>query len=664
MTKKTTPVEVRTSSFLEQVNSPADLRKLSVEELESLCAELREYLWKTITQQGGHLAASLGVVELTVALHYVYDAPKDKIIWDVGHQSYVHKILTGRKKEFSAIRELGGISGFPRRDESEFDAFGTGHASTSISAALGMAVARDLRGEAHKVLAVIGDGGMTGGLAFEGLNNAGASGRDITVILNDNRMSISPNVGAIAKVLARMETNPLLGRVKDEIWNLLGKLPKGASQARELAGRIEGSLKNLLVAGAIFEDLGFQYFGPFDGHNVGHLIEVLQKIQTHRHPVLVHVITQKGKGFDLSEKDPTKYHGVAVASSKINDNGAPPPHSYTEIFSKSILAEAEQNPKIIAITAAMAEGTGLVSFAKRFPERFFDVGIAEGHAVTFAAGLAAEGLRPVCAIYSTFLQRAFDSIVHDVALQKLPVVFAVDRAGIVGEDGPTHHGVFDLTFLSTIPNMIVSAPRNGRELQDLLHTAAEWNDGPFTIRFSRSSIPDEMSDAAPNSIPVGKWEQLRRGRDIAILAVGSMVEIALDAADELAKDGIAVSVVNCRFVKPIDEAMLRAIQFAHPFLITMEENTGIGGFASVIARALAGFPNAPRLLSLHLPDHFIEHGARRKLLEQVGLSKETLKRIVTQLARGRMPVAPDEMETGYAFVTMENGVIRKVRATA
>ncbi|MFH1010093.1 MAG: 1-deoxy-D-xylulose-5-phosphate synthase, partial [bacterium] len=532
-TAKRAADEAEVISLLEQVNTPADLRKLSVEELESLCTELREYLWKTITQQGGHLAASLGTVELTVALHYAYDAPKDKIIWDVGHQSYVHKILTGRKKEFQSIRQLGGISGFPRRDESEYDAFGTGHASTSISAALGLAVARDLRGETHKVLAVIGDGGMTGGLAFEGLNNAGASGRDITVILNDNRMSISQNVGAIAKLLARMETNPLLGRVKDEVWNLLGKLPKGASQARELAGRIEGSLKNLLVAGILFEDLGFQYFGPFDGHDLRHLIEILQSVKAHHHPVLVHIITQKGKGFDLSEKDPTKYHGVAVASSEVNDNGAPPPHSYTEIFSKSILAEAEQNPKIIAITAAMSEGTGLIPFAKHFPERFFDVGIAEGHAVTFAAGLAAEGLRPVCTVYSTFLQRAFDPIVHDVALQKLPVVFAIDRAGLVGEDGPTHHGVLDLTYLTAIPNMVVSAPRNGRELQNLLHTALEWNDGPFAIRFPRDSIRDEVADYAPNSISVGSWEQLRQGRDIAVLAVGSMVEIALDAAEEL-----------------------------------------------------------------------------------------------------------------------------------
>lgn len=663
MTKRI-PDKIEDSTLLERVNTPADLRKLSVDELESLCGELREYLWKTITQQGGHLAASLGTVELTVALHYVYDAPKDKIIWDVGHQSYVHKILTGRKKEFATIRELGGISGFPRRDESEYDAFGTGHASTSVSAALGMAVARDLQGETHKVLAVIGDGGMTGGLAFEGLNNAGASGRDITVILNDNQMSISPNVGAIAKVLARMETNPLLGRVKDEIWNLLGKLPKGASQARELAGRIEGSLKNLLVAGILFEDLGFQYFGPFDGHNLRQLIEILQGIQPHRHPVLVHVITQKGKGFDLSEKDPTKYHGIAVASSKINDNGAPIPHSYTEVFSKAILAEAERNPKIVAITAAMSEGTGLIPFAERFPERFFDVGIAEGHAVTFAAGLAAAGLRPVCAIYSTFLQRAFDPIVHDVALQKLPIVFAIDRAGLVGEDGPTHHGVFDLTFLTAIPNMIVAAPRNGRELQNLLHTALTWENGPFAIRFPRSSIPDEIADHAPNPIPIGTWEQIQQGSDIAVLAVGSMVEIARDTAEELAKDGIAISVVNCRYVKPIDEPMLQTIQSAHRFIITMEENTGIGGFASVIARALMSFNSRARLLSIHLPDRFVEHGARGKLLEQVGLSKEPLKKIVKELVRNRKPIPSGETDTGYAYVTVENGIVRTVKETA
>ncbi len=663
MTKKI-PDKIEVSSVLNRVDTPDDLRKLSVEELESLCGELREYLWKTITQQGGHLAASLGVVELTVALHYVYNAPKDKIIWDVGHQSYVHKILTGRKKEFATIRELGGISGFPRRDESEYDAFGTGHASTSISAALGMAVARDLRGETHKVVAVIGDGGMTGGLAFEGLNNAGASGRDITVILNDNRMSISQNVGAIAKLLARMETNPLLGRVKDDIWNLLGKLPKGATQARGLAGRIEASLKNLLVPGMLFEDLGFQYFGPFDGHNLRQLIEILQGVQSHRHPVLVHVITQKGKGFDLAEKDPTKYHGVAVASAKVNDNGAPIPHSYTEVFSEAILVEAERNPKIVAITAAMSEGTGLIPFAQRFPERFFDVGIAEGHAVTFAAGLAAAGLRPVCAIYSTFLQRAFDQIVHDVALQELPVVFAVDRAGVVGEDGPTHHGVFDLTFLAAIPNMVVSAPRNGPELQSLLHSALTWEKGPFAIRFPRASIPDEMAGHAPTPIPIGTWEQLLQGHEIAVLAVGSMVEIAHDTAEELAKDGIAISVVNCRFIKPIDDLMLRTIQSAHRFIITIEENTGIGGFASVIARSLASLDSRARLLSMHLPDRFVEHGARGKLLGRVGLSKESLKKIVTELARNQKPIASGEMEATYAYVAVENGMVRTVKETA
>jgi 1-deoxy-D-xylulose-5-phosphate synthase len=604
------------------------------------------------------------VVELTVALHYVYDAPKDKIVWDVGHQSYVHKILTGRKKEFAAIRELGGISGFPRRDESEYDSFGTGHASTSISAALGLAAARDLRGETHKVIAVIGDGGMTGGLAFEGLNNAGVSGRDITVILNDNQMSISPNVGAISKLLARMETNPLLGKVKDEVWRLLGKLPKGASQARELAGRIEGSLKNLLVAGALFEDLGFQYFGPFDGHNLSQLIEVLRSIQPHRHPVLVHVITQKGKGFDLSEKNPTKYHGVAVASSKSNDNGVPPPRSYTEVFSKAIVAEAERNPKIVAITAAMSEGTGLIPFTQRFPERFFDVGIAEGHAVTFAAGMAAEGFRPVCAIYSTFLQRAFDHIVHDVAIQNLPVVFAIDRAGLVGEDGPTHHGIFDLTFLATIPNMVVSAPRNGQELQNLLHTATTWDKGPFAIRFPRASIPDKITESAATTIPIGTWEQLRHGSHIALLAVGSMVEIALDAAEELAKNGIEISIVNCRFIKPIDEPMLQAIQLTHRFVVTIEENAGIGGFASVIARALANLGSRTRLLSLHLPDRFIEHGARIKLLSQVGLSKESLKKLVTKLTQGHLPLEAGDMRADYAFVTMENGIVRTVKESA
>jgi len=411
--------------------------------------------------------------------------------------------------------------------------------------------------------------------------------------------------------------------------------------------------------------LGFQYFGPFDGHNLRELIEILEKIQPHHHPVLVHVITQKGKGFDLTEKDPTKYHGVAVRSTGAAKLAEPSPQSYTQVFSEALLKEAEINPKVVAITAAMAEGTGLVEFGHRFPDRFFDVGIAEGHAVTFAGGLAAEGLRPVCAIYSTFLQRAFDHMVHDVALQRLPVVFAVDRAGLVGEDGPTHHGVLDLTYLSAIPNMVVAAPKDGRELKDLLHTALSSTKGPFAIRFPRGRIPDDVERHAPSSVRIGSWVQLTEGRDIAVLAVGSMVGVTLDAARELSKDGIEVSVVNCRFVKPIDEAMLQTIARASRYIVTVEENTGIGGFASAVARYLAGTPESPRLLSLHLPDRFVGHGARAQLLERVGLSKDSLRKVLGWLATGDPSIEIDELEAVYDFVAaLKNGVVRKVKESA
>ena len=650
--------------LLDQVNSVSDLRELPEEKLGTLCKELREYLCQTITRQGGHLAASLGAVELTIALHRVYNTPVDKIVWDVGHQTYVHKILTGRKEEFQHVRQFGGISGFPRREESESDTFGTGHASTSISAALGVATARDLHEDDYKVVAVIGDGGMTGGLAFEGLNNAGASGRDITVVLNDNQMSISPNVGAIAKLLARMETNPLLGRVKDDVWQLLGKLPWGAKQARELAGKLEGSLKNLLVPGMLFEDLGFQYFGPFDGHNITELVEIFKKVQSHKHPVLVHIITKKGKGFNPAEENPTKYHGVSVAPQKSAKESAPS-RSYTDIFADAMLKEAEQKSNVVAITAAMAEGTGLVPFQERFPERFFDVGIAEGHAVTFAAGLATGGLRPVCAIYSTFLQRAFDHVIHDVAIQKLPVVFAVDRAGLVGEDGPTHHGVFDLTYLSTIPNMVVAAPKDGRELRSLLHTALEWKHGPFAIRFPRAKVSDKIQGHVPRVLPVGIWEQLREGSDIAILAVGSMVNTAMDAAKELEDEGVNVTLINCRYVKPIDEEMLQNLRSSHRLLISIEENAGIGGFASILARALAHQPGGARLFSLHLPDRFIEHGARSKLLEQVGLSTESIKKIIYLLTTGGKSLDLEKFAASYDVVAATpDGFVQAIKERA
>jgi 1-deoxy-D-xylulose-5-phosphate synthase len=610
---------------LSRVEYPADLRALTDEELTRLCVDLRKFLWDTITSVGGHLAGSLGVVELTVALHYVYNTPTDKLIWDVGHQSYIHKILTGRRDQLSTIRHYEGISGFLKRNESEYDCFGGGHASTSISAALGMAVARDLNKQDHSVVAIIGDGGMTGGLAYEAINNAGDSHCDITIVLNDNQMSISPNVGAVPRLLARMETNPLLSKIKDEAWKMMGKSPFGAEKMREFAGRFEGSLKNMISPGMLFEDFGLQYFGPFDGHDLLHNITILKKIRAgHKHPVLVHFMTRKGKGIECAEEDSVKYHAVKGLT-KIEPAKKDAPvvvehEAYMDIFGQAMIEEAARDTRVVAITAAMKEGTGLVDFSTTYPERFFDVGIAEGHAVTFASGLAAEGLKPVAAIYSSFMQRAFDHAMHDAALQHLPVVFALDRSGLVGEDGPTHHGVLDLSFLSAIQGMVVSAPRSGQELRNLLHTAVCYKEGPFSIRYPRDKAPDVMDWAEePSLIKVGSWEVLKEGRRLLVLAVGSMVE---SARKVIAEEEFNVTLVNCRFVKPMDENLLIELLEHHESVLTIEEGTGYGGFGSQVAMFMKTHGCEQPFRAMHLPDSFIEHGSRSKLLELSGLSPE------------------------------------------
>jgi 1-deoxy-D-xylulose-5-phosphate synthase len=629
--------------ILSTIQGPQDLKPLDELALVQLCAEIRALIIETITSTGGHLAPSLGVVELTVALHRVFESPTDKIIWDVGHQCYAHKIICGRRESFTRIRQRGGPSGFCRRVESQHDPFGAGHASTSISGALGIATARDALKRDERVVAVIGDGGLSGGLAFEGLDNAGGCGRNLVVVLNDNNMSISPTVGALSRHLTDIITHPLYARFKKDVWEFTEKLPK-TNTVREIVRRVEGSLKTLLTPGLFFESLGFRYLGPIDGHDVRELISVFEKVREMRGPVLVHVLTQKGRGLADAEEDPRRFHGIAPTTratgkteSKTEGLG------YTRVFGETLVALADEHPRLVAITAAMADGTGLAPFARRYPERFFDVGIAEAHAVTFAAGLATQGMRPIVAVYSTFLQRAFDPLVHDVALQQLPVIFALDRAGLVGEDGATHHGAFDLSYLACIPGLVVAAPASGAELRDLLVTALEYRDGPFAIRFPRAVVPDaDALTHAPQRLEIGRWEVQRTGPAAALLAVGAMVAVAQRAAQRLAADGIEVTVVNARFVKPIDHLRLYELAETQPLLVTIEENTLAGGFGSLIALRLAEWgrwsEKGGRLITLGLPDGFVEHGTRDELLESVGLTAERVAERVAQGVRGSRAV--------------------------
>jgi 1-deoxy-D-xylulose-5-phosphate synthase len=616
--------------LLPTIKSPADLRQLPVEDLHQVVDEIREYTIDTVTQTGGHLAPTLGVVELTVALHYVYDTPRDKIVWDVGHQGYAHKILTGRFEQLKTIRQYGGLSGFLKRSESEYDVFGAGHASTSISAALGIAVARDYHQEDYKVVAVIGDGAMTGGLAYEGLNNAGHLRRQLLVILNDNNMSISPNVGAIRTHLTRIVTNPLYNRIRDEIWHLTGALPIGKNRTRLFLKKIEEGLKNLVVPGIIFDELGFRYFGPIDGHDLEELIRTLQNIKDIKTPVLLHIVTKKGKGMKVAEDDPVTYHGVKPAEPS---NGKPvvEPPSFQSVFGTLACEVARNRNDTICITAAMKEGTGLVPFAEEFPDRFYDVGIAEGHAVTYAAGLAAEGMRPIAAIYSTFLQRAYDHIVHDVAIQHLPVIFCMDRAGLAGEDGPTHHGALDLAYLRCIQEMVVSAPKDGNEFRHLLYTALEQKEHPFAIRYPKAGAVEFDPHGQAELLPIGSWEVLRTGSEVALLVVGPLVFAALEAAEQLAEKGISCEVVNCRFVKPMDVRYLEALHKRFTKIVTIEEGVVTGGFGDGVAGWLVGRGFAGRVVRLGLPDEFVSHGSRNLLLRKLGLDSRGIQQAVRQL---------------------------------
>lgn len=610
--------------ILEKIDSPADVKKLGLEDMKKLAGELRDTIIQTVSVNGGHLSSNLGVIELTIALHYVFDSRTDRIVWDVGHQSYSHKLLTGRRTRFSTIRKENGISGFPKREESGHDAFDTGHSSTSISAALGIIEGRDRKGENFKVLAVIGDGAMSGGLAFEGLNNAGHLKKDLIVILNDNEMSISQNVGALSAYMNRILTGDFYRRFKKETKSFLEGIPRLGGPVAKIAQKAEETIKGLLLPGILFEELGFEYVGPIDGHNIELLIETLKRIRTSASPTLVHVITKKGKGYEFSEKDPCNFHGVGPfeleTGSQISSKGCV---TYSAEFGNILTDLASKDDRLIAISAAMKEGTGLECFADKYPERFYDVGIAEPHAVTFAAGLATRGLRPVVAIYSTFLQRAYDEIIHDVCLQKLPVIFAIDRAGIVGEDGPTHNGLFDISFLRHIPGLVVMAPKDGYELRQMLEFSIR-HDGPSAIRYPRGKISRNSAVGARQSeIEMGKAEILKEGLDMALLAIGNTVYPALSASQRLEDMGLRAAVINARFIKPLDKELILSLAARISRLITLEENVLQGGFGSSVIECLSDAEiNNVRVKRLGITDKFVEQGSQDRLRSKYGIDEE------------------------------------------
>ncbi|HPU23324.1 MAG TPA: 1-deoxy-D-xylulose-5-phosphate synthase [Candidatus Kapabacteria bacterium] len=617
--------------YLLKIDSPEDLKKIPLEELPIVCDEVRDFMIDTITKTGGHFGAGLGVVELTVALHYVFDTPTDKIVFDVGHQGYPHKILTGRRDALHTIRQKGGLSGFLKPSESEYDAFGVGHASTSISAALGMATARDLKGENFKVAAVIGDGSMTGGLAFEAMNNAGVQKRDIIVILNDNNMSIDANVSAFSNYFNEIFASSTVQSIRKNVWDLAGKLDTFGDRLRKLAGRIEEGMKAIITPGALFEAFGFTYFGPFNGHNVIKLVKILRLIKELKGPIFLHVMTQKGKGYGPAECDIHNLHAIGKIDKETGKSLSEKPSIplYQDVFGETMVELCKQNENIIAITAAMCEGTGLDKLKDVMPERVIDVGIAEGHAVTFAAGLAIQGVLPVVAIYSSFLQRAYDNIIHDVALQNLKVIFAIDRAGLVGADGPTHHGVFDISYLRTIPNQIIAAPKDEQELRDLLFSAIyHYPDAPIAIRYPRG-FAQGVPKTPMKHIPLGKSETLKDGENLAILAFGKMVSYSIKVAEMLEKVGISAAVVNARFAKPLDKDMLKDVLSRFEFIVTVEEGQKIGGFGSAVLEFANNIGIKPNILVLGIEDKFIEHGTQEELLEEIGLEEKGIyKRIV------------------------------------
>lgn len=614
--------------LLAKINEPDDIKKFTLTELEQLAVELRKFIVATVAKNGGHLAPSLGTVELTLALYSVFNFPTDKLVWDVGHQAYVHKILTGRRDRFQTLRQKGGITGFPNRFESDYDAFGVGHASTSISAALGMAISRDISGRTNEVIAVIGDGALTGGESFEALNQAGDLGKKILVILNDNERSIDKNVGGMSEYLSRIRILPQYNRAKKDVGELLLSIPHIGNKALKAAHIVKDSVRTALVPGGVFENIGFHYVGPLDGHNISLLQEVFTRVKEMDGPILIHVCTKKGKGYKPAEENPGKFHGIGkfdlTTGENIKKEAVAP--SYTSVFSQALVSLGNKNSNIIAITAAMPSGTGLDAFKKVYPSRYFDVGIAEEHAVTLAAGMAADGKHPVVAIYSTFAQRAYDQLIHDVCLQNLPVTLCLDRAGLVGADGPTHHGTFDLSYLRHMPNMTIFVPKDEEELRHMLATAINM-DSPTAIRYPRGAGTGVELTAEFHMIPIGKAEVISDDGDIALLAVGTMVDQARAAAELLKADGIDSSVINMRFVKPLDTEIISKLANKKRLLVTLEENALIGGFGSAVAEFLADndLLKNTSLLRLGIPDKFIEQGTKDELLEICGLTPRQIK---------------------------------------
>lgn len=620
-------------TLLEQVNGPADIKKIPVEKLPELAKDIRDKIIEVTSQVGGHLGAGLGTVELAIALHYVYDSPTDKMVWDTGHQAYPHKLLTGRRDRFHTLRQFGGISGFLTRNESEHDHFGAGHASTAISAAVGFAAARDVLKQDHHVIALVNDGSLTGGMAFEGLQNAGQLATDMLVILNDNQMFISHRVGAFGAFLAKLTTLGMVRRAEEKVEKLLTRMSYYGAYLLRLARRV----KVFLFPGVLFEEMGFGYLGPVDGHDLPQLIEVLKAVKQLKGPHVLHVVTKKGRGYEKAEAEPIKYHGVTRFNPETGEmmKGAQGAPSYTQVFGETLVKLAKEDPKIVAITAAMPEGTGLDLFRKELPKRFYDVGLGEQHAVTFAAGLACGGVKPVVAIYSSFLQRGYDQMIHDVCLQKLPVVFCLDRAGLVGDDGPTHHGAYDISYTRMMPHLTVMAPKDENELQHMLKTALNLP-GPSVIRYPRGAGVGVAMDNTQKLLPLGKGEVLKDGGDATLFAFGQPVQACLEAAEQLGREGIRVGVVNARFAKPLDKDFVVETARRAPLLVTVEENTLIGGFADAVREALEGEPYAVRAIAL--PDSFVEHGTQAKLRDKVGLSAAKIAERVKELHRQRLAV--------------------------
>lgn len=639
-------MQITPGPLLQTINSPDDLKKLSRENLHQVCDELRQYIIDVVSVHGGHFGASLGVVELTVALHYIYNTPYDQLVWDVGHQAYGHKILTGRRDNFATNRKYKGLSGFPKRSESNYDTFGVGHSSTSISAALGMAMAAKYKGENdRKTVAVIGDGAMTAGLAFEGLNHAGVADSDLLIILNDNCMSIDPNVGALKEYLTDITTSPTYNKFRDEVWNLLGKLPVGKNFSRDMASKLEAGMKGMVSKSSnLFEALNLRYFGPIDGHNITKLVDTLKDLKNIPGPKLLHIVTVKGKGYDLAEKDQTKWHAPGLfdkVTGEIQKKkfDLPQPPKYQDVFGHTIIELAEKNEKIFGITPAMPSGSSLKYMMEKMPHRAFDVGIAEQHAVTLSAGMATQGMKVYCNIYSSFMQRAFDQVVHDVAIQNLPVIFCLDRAGLVGDDGPTHHGCYDIAYFRCIPNMIISAPMNESELRNLMYTAQlETTTNPFVIRYPRGEgvMPEWKTEM--KEIKIGTGRKLKDGSDIAILSLGHPGNFAAAALRDLKNEGVNAAHYDMRFAKPLDEAMLHEVFQKFEKVITVEDGTVVGGFGSAVLEFMNAYNYKAEIKILGIPDRLVEHGTPKELHHECGYDAEGIKEAVLEMMRGKVSV--------------------------